>query len=163
MARPPQMPLCGGAGRPRSRRATHGRPLVRRRVGQRTSLPGSRDWSPGYEPGEHLALVKQCLAQPANLAAALGYYRAAGGSGSAPGTAARYAAQQQAVGRQAPQPTLYLHGARDGCIGVGLARGAERLLAPSSRMVVIGDAGHFLHLERPDEVNDQILSWVSYA
>jgi pimeloyl-ACP methyl ester carboxylesterase len=34
-----------------------------------------------------------------------------------------------------------LHGARDGCIG--LARGTERLLAPSSRMVVIDDAGHF--------------------
>jgi pimeloyl-ACP methyl ester carboxylesterase len=122
-----------------------------------------RDWSPGYQPGEHLALVKQCLAEPANLAAALGYYRAADGSGSAPGTAARYAAEQQAVGRQAPQPTLYLHGARDGCIGVGLARGAERLLAPSSRMVVIGDAGHFLHLEKPGEVNDHILTWVSYA
>jgi len=122
-----------------------------------------RDWSPGYQPGEHLALVKHCLAEPANLAAALGYYRAAGSSGSAPGTAARYAAEQHAVGRQAPQPTLYLHGARDGCIGVGLARAAERLLAASSRMVVIGDAGHFLHLEKPGEVNDHILTWVSCA
>ena len=37
-----------------------------------------RDWSPGYQPGEHLARVKQCLAEPANLAAAIGYYRAAG-------------------------------------------------------------------------------------
>jgi pimeloyl-ACP methyl ester carboxylesterase len=123
-----------------------------------------RDWSPGYQPGEHLARVKQCLREPANLAAALGYYRAAGATGTAdgpPGTAARYAAEQQAAGRQAPQPTLYLHGARDGCIGVDLARGAERLLAPDSRMVVIGDAGHFLHLEKPGEVNDRILTWVS--
>jgi pimeloyl-ACP methyl ester carboxylesterase len=30
-------------------------------------------------------------------------------------------------------------------------------------MVVIGDAGHFLHLEKPGEVNDHILTWVSYA
>jgi pimeloyl-ACP methyl ester carboxylesterase len=123
-----------------------------------------RDWSPGYQPGEHLARVKQCLREPANLAAALGYYRAAGPTGTAegpPGTAARYAAEQQAAGRQAPQPTLYLHGARDGCIRVDLARGAERLLAPASRMVVIGDAGHFLHLEKPGEVNDRILTWVS--
>jgi pimeloyl-ACP methyl ester carboxylesterase len=123
-----------------------------------------RDWSPSYQPGEHLARVKQCLREPANLAAALGYYRAAGATGTAdgpPGTAARYAAEQQAAGRQAPQPTLYLHGARDGCIGVDLARGAERLLAPASRMVVIGDAGHFLHLEKPGEVNDHILTWVS--
>ena len=123
-----------------------------------------RDWSPGYQPGEHLARVKQCLREPANLAAALGYYRAAGPTGTAegpPGTAARYAAEQQAAGHQAPQPTLYLHGARDGCIRVDLARGAERLLAPASRMVVIGEAGHFLHLEKPGEVNDRILAWVS--
>jgi pimeloyl-ACP methyl ester carboxylesterase len=97
-----------------------------------------RDWSPGFQPGEHLARVKACLRQPANLAAV-----------------------QEAAGRQAPQPTLYLHGARDGCIGVDLVRGAERLLAPSSRMIVIDDAGHFLHLEEPGQVNDHILSWVS--
>jgi pimeloyl-ACP methyl ester carboxylesterase len=123
-----------------------------------------RDWSPGYQPGEHLARVKRCLREPANLAAAIGYYRAADGTGTAggaPQTATRYAAEDQAIGRQAPQPTLYLHGARDGCIGVELARSAERLLAPSSRMVVINDAGHFLHLEKPVEVNGQILTWVS--
>ena len=123
-----------------------------------------RDWSPGFQPGEHLAQVKQSLRQQANLAAALGYYRAAGGAGpavQAAGTADRYAAEQQASGRQAPQPTLYLHGARDGCIGVDLARGSERLLAPSSRMIVINDAGHFLHLENPGQVNDHILGWVS--
>lgn len=106
-----------------------------------------RDWSPGFQPGEHLARVKDCLRQPANLAAALGYYRAA--------------VDQEAAARQAPQPTLYLHGARDGCIGVDLVRGAERLLAPSSRMIVIDEAGHFLHLEEPGQVNDHILSWVS--
>jgi pimeloyl-ACP methyl ester carboxylesterase len=106
-----------------------------------------RDWSPGFQLGEHLARVKDCLRQPANLAAALGYYRAA--------------VNQEAAARQAPQPTLYLHGARDGCIGVDLVRGAERLLAPSSRMIVIDEAGHFLHLEKPDQVNDHILSWVS--
>ena len=124
-----------------------------------------RDWSPGFQPGEHLARVKHCLRQPANLAAALGYYRAAGGApgngARYPGTGALYAAEQEAAGRQAPQPTLYLHGARDGCIGADLVRGAERLLAPSSRMIVIDDAGHFLHLEEPGRVNDHILSWVS--
>jgi pimeloyl-ACP methyl ester carboxylesterase len=85
-----------------------------------------RDWSPGFQPGEHLARVRDCLRQPANLAAALGYYRAT--------------ADQEAAGRQAPQPTLYLHGARNGCIGVDLVRDAERLLAPSSRMIVIDEA-----------------------
>ncbi len=123
-----------------------------------------RDWSPDYQPGEHLARVKESLREPANLAAAIGYYRAAGTAGTAsgsPGTEARYADEERAAGRQAPQPTLYLHGATDGCIGVELARGAEPLLAPFSRMVVIDDAGHFLHLEKPGEVNDHILAWIS--
>jgi pimeloyl-ACP methyl ester carboxylesterase len=123
-----------------------------------------RDWSPGFQPGDHLARAKECLREPPNLAAAIGYYRAAGVSGTAagaPSPAARYAGEEQAVGRRAPQPTLYLHGASDGCISVELARGAEGILAPSSRMVVIDDAGHFLHLEKPGEVNDHILAWIS--
>jgi pimeloyl-ACP methyl ester carboxylesterase len=130
-----------------------------------------RDWSPGYDAGEDLARVKESLRDPANLAAAIGYYRAtgaAGGSGASSGaadgppeTVGQYAAEEQAAGRQAPLPTLYLHGAADGCIRVELARGAERLLAPSSRMVVIEDVGHFLHLEKPAEVNERILGWVS--
>ena len=129
------------------------------------------DWSPGYDAGEDLARVKESLREPANLAAAIGYYRAAGAAGGSGGstgaaggpaeTAARYAAEELAAGRQAPQPTLYLHGAADGCIRVELARRAERLLAPSSRMVVIEDAGHFPHLEKPAEVNEHILTWIS--
>jgi pimeloyl-ACP methyl ester carboxylesterase len=130
-----------------------------------------QDWSPGYDPGEDLARVKESLREPANLAAAIGYYRAAGAAGDSGGSAGTagspaeiavpYAAEQQAAGRQAPQPTLYLHGAADGCIRVDLARRAELLLAPSSRMIVIENAGHFLHLEKPGEVNEHILNWIS--
>jgi len=128
-----------------------------------------RDWSPGYDAHEDLARVKESLREPANLAAAIGYYRAAaaGSSGGSPEIAGsspqtdRYAAEEQAAGRQAPLPTLYLHGSADGCIRVELARRAESLLAPSSRMIVIEDAGHFLHVEKPSEVNDHILAWFS--
>jgi len=28
-------------------------------------------------------------------------------------------------------------------------------------MIVIEDAGHFLHVEKPSEVNDHILAWFS--
>jgi len=129
------------------------------------------DWSPGYDAGEDLARVKESLREPANLAAAIGYYRATGAAGSPGGSSApagsppeaanRYADEEQAVERQAPMPTLYLHGAADGCIRVELARRAEKLLAPSSRMIVIENAGHFLHLEKSAEVNEHILAWVS--
>jgi pimeloyl-ACP methyl ester carboxylesterase len=61
-----------------------------------------RDWSPGYEPGDHLAQVKESLREPANLAAAIGYYRAAGATGptdGSPGPYTRYEGEQQAVDR----------------------------------------------------------------
>jgi pimeloyl-ACP methyl ester carboxylesterase len=70
-------------------------------------------------------------------------------------------AEEQSVTRQAPQPTLYLHGADDGCISADMARRAEPLLAPGSRMVVIEAAGHFLHLEKPGEVGGHILGWIT--
>jgi pimeloyl-ACP methyl ester carboxylesterase len=105
------------------------------------------DWSPGYDASEDLANVKECLRDPANLAAAIGYYRAAGIA--------------EGGDSQAPQPTLYLHGSADGCISADLALAAEGFLAPSSRMIMIEDTGHFLHLEKAAEVNDHILGWVS--
>ena len=119
-----------------------------------------RDWSPGYDAAGHLAAVKDCLRDPANLSAAIGYYRApAGPSGT--GEAGRYAAEDRAALRPAGQPTLYLHGSADGCIGVELVAAAHQHLSAGSRMVIVPDAGHFLHLERPAEVNRHILAWVA--
>ena len=34
-------------------------------------------------------------------------------------------------------------------------------LAPGSEMAVVENAGHFLLVERPDEVNDRILAFLS--
>ena len=123
-----------------------------------------REWSPGYDATQELANVKECLRDPANLGAAIAYYRASqdgsGGPSENPGSIQGLIRSEAHVG-QAPQPTLYMHGADDGCIAVNLARRAESMLAPGSRMVVIEGAGHFLQLERPIEVNEHILAWTS--
>ena len=71
------------------------------------------------------------------------------------------AAAQAAAGTIAPQPTLYLHGADDGCMGIDTIGPVTEFLAPGSEMVVVEGAGHFLHVERPDEVNDHILRFIT--
>jgi pimeloyl-ACP methyl ester carboxylesterase len=117
------------------------------------------DWSPGYDASEDLPHVKDCLRDPANLAAALGYYRATlGGVGVDPALDAVQARGNEVT----PQPTLYLHGRTDGCMGVEVAEaGAAFLTSPGSRMEVVEGAGHFLHVERPDEVNRLVVDFVT--
>jgi len=116
------------------------------------------DWSPGYDAAEDLAHVKDCLRDPANLAAALGYYRATLGNGYQDPALADL---QAAGSLPTPQPTLYLHGMTDGCMAADVADGAEAFLpAEGSRVEFVSGAGHFLHLERPDEVNRLIVDFL---
>ncbi|HSD23662.1 MAG TPA: alpha/beta hydrolase [Solirubrobacterales bacterium] len=116
------------------------------------------EWSPGYDATEDLAFAKDCIREREQLSAALGYYRAALGAPAS--SCAKFEAEQGALAFAPPQPTLYLHGADDGCIGVDLVRDAEAALSAGSRFSVVEGAGHFLHLERPELVNQEVLGWV---
>jgi pimeloyl-ACP methyl ester carboxylesterase len=116
------------------------------------------DWSPGYDAVEDLGFVKAGLRDPANLTAALGYYRAT--LGALPQDPA-LADLQAATGAPPPQPTLYLHGADDGCMAVTLTEGTAEQLSAGSRLGRVPHAGHFLHLERPDVVNPAIVAFLT--
>ena len=119
------------------------------------------DWSPGYDATEHVARAKDALREPANLAAALGYYRTAF---DATRRSEALAAQEAAVASPHPLPELYLHGADDGAMGVELARASEPFLTvPGSRLEIIEHSGHFLHLERPETVHRLVLEFLQVA
>ncbi|MCO6008897.1 alpha/beta hydrolase [Actinoallomurus purpureus] len=116
------------------------------------------DWSPGYDAARDVAYAKECLRDPEHLAAAIGYYRAMlDPSLHVPA----YAAEQESAERVGERPTLYLHGAADGCLDVGLARDVEGWLPPGSRSRIVADAGHFVQLERPAEVGRLVLEWLA--
>lgn len=118
-----------------------------------------RDWSPGYrDASADAARVKDSLRDPANLAAAIGYYRAMFDPASHDDALAEIEA---AVSTVPPQPTLYLHGVDDGCLDVALTNDVAALLADGSRVELVADAGHFLQVEQPAIVNQLIVDFVT--
>ena len=58
-------------------------------------------------------------------------------------------------------PTLYLHGNEDGAFGVEGVAAPTAKLSAESRVEIIDGVGHFLHLEKPAEINQLILDWLS--
>jgi pimeloyl-ACP methyl ester carboxylesterase len=121
-----------------------------------------RDWSPGLDPEERAraaAAVKDSLREPANLAAALGYYRATlGGVDLDPA----YDEIQAAGGQPVTIPALYLHGRDDGCLGVEFAEPSAAMLTHErSRVEIVDGAGHFLQLDAPETVNRLVVDFVS--
>lgn len=110
-------------------------------------------WSPGFEAGEDLQRAKASLREPANLQAALGYYR----DTLSPQAMAEL---QGAPVPLPPQPLLYLHGRDDGAVGVDVAEATGDGTPDHVRVEIIDDAGHFLHLEQPSLVNRLIIEHV---
>jgi pimeloyl-ACP methyl ester carboxylesterase len=60
-------------------------------------------------------------------------------------------------------PTLVFYGARDGCMSADLLEGMEALFPAGLRKVVIPDAGHFVHQEKPEEVNRALIEFLRGA
>ncbi len=117
-----------------------------------------RDWSPGYDGRADIEAVKDSIRDPANLAAAIGYYRAAL---NGVGVRDDLAAVQEATGAIPTQPTLYLHGGADGCIGAEVAEAARDDVGANVTIDIVPGVGHFLHLESPDVIDDRILEFLT--
>ena len=118
-----------------------------------------RDWSPGYDASFDLDGIKKSLADPKNLQAALGYYRATLGDGYRDPS---LKALQDEMGSAVPtQPLLYLHGANDGCIGAEVVEAAKSMSPANVQFAIVKDAGHFLQLEQPEKVNKLICDFIA--
>jgi pimeloyl-ACP methyl ester carboxylesterase len=120
-----------------------------------------RDWSPGLVPDpEFMRALKETLGAPGSTSAAISYYQSM--LGTKPGDP-ELDAVQAASSALTPVPTLYLHGADDGCMGVELV--VESELGPffpaGLDLEVVPASGHFLHLDQPEAVNRRILAFLN--
>ena len=118
-----------------------------------------RDWSPGYDASVDLEFIRKSLADPKNLQAALGYYRATLGDGYRDPQLSEL--QNQMAASVPTQPLLYLHGANDGCIGADVVESAKKIAPANVKFEVVEAAGHFLQLEQPKVVNKLICDFLA--
>jgi pimeloyl-ACP methyl ester carboxylesterase len=116
-----------------------------------------RRWSPGYGAGEDLRHVDAAIGAPDRWRAALGPYRATIRNYRPP---ARYAELHRWWTAPPQLPTLYLHGADDGCMTADFTPFVRSALPVGSDVAVVDGAGHFLQLERPDEVGRRVVEFL---
>jgi len=115
------------------------------------------DWSPGFDASAAVPAVKDALRDPANLSCALSTYRAMYDFSLIP---PHLVPATMASLTPHTQPTLYLHGAQDGCVpDIELADVLAALPAGSTGKI-FPDAGHFLQYEVPDRVIEHVLAYL---
>jgi pimeloyl-ACP methyl ester carboxylesterase len=117
-----------------------------------------RDASPEYDPpAEVIESVKETFRQPNVVTSALNYYRHT--FHPANRDPALTAVRDKVAGTPIPVPTLAFHGTRDRPGRMSAFERMDSHFASGLKKVVIPGTGHFIHLERPNEVNSQIVDF----
>jgi pimeloyl-ACP methyl ester carboxylesterase len=120
------------------------------------------EWSPNWRcPAADMAAIKATFRAPGVARAAIDYYRHT----FDPSYRRAELTDLQARINVEPVrvPTLYLHGADDGCIGPDVAGDLRPLFPAGFQRDIVPSAGHFLHLEQPQAVNDLVTAFLAGA
>ena len=118
-----------------------------------------QEWSPGWScPKSVMNEIKEAFRQPSVLKAALAYYRAQFNPALQHPSLADI---RKRLSDPIPVPTMYLHGANDGCIGVETTEGMESAFLRDFERHIISSAGHFVHQEQPEVVNELITRFLN--
>jgi len=121
-----------------------------------------RDWSPSHTiDREDMARIRAMLSREETFEAAMSYYRQLlDGTQQADDL---LDAQLAVQGDPITIPAMFMSGVEDGCMGAYfLGESADHCTA-ECRVEVLDGCGHFLQLERPDEVNRLILDFIGAA
>jgi pimeloyl-ACP methyl ester carboxylesterase len=119
------------------------------------------EWSPGFVlPDADRAALKAMFAEPGGVERALAYYRQVF---SPAAMKPEWEAKAAKAAGPIAVPTLYLHGVNDGCVGAYLSDGMESQFTGGFRRALVADAGHFLQLEQPQAVGDEIVAFLKGA
>jgi pimeloyl-ACP methyl ester carboxylesterase len=113
-----------------------------------------RDWSPNWDETEFaLQPVKQALSSPGGLSAALAYYRAlVRGSNKQ---------DREIMARQVSVPSLWIAGEVDGSVGLDQFEGLEAAFTDRFELLIVDNAGHFVHREAPDLVHNSLMAFLA--
>jgi len=118
-----------------------------------------RDWCPAWElPEAEVGAVRDTIGKAGGVEAALGYYRSMLSGANNDPTLAEEQSQHHAV--PIDVPTMYVHGDRDGCMDHSLSAGMEAMFPRGLTYHLIAGAGHFLHQEKPAELNRVLLDFL---
>lgn len=113
-------------------------------------------WSPNWNyPEATMTALKASFQQEGVVEASLGYYRALFAAGKESSQAASTGAINV--------PVMTLCGENDGCMDARMFENMESSHKFKRGLLVktIKDAGHFMHLEKPDEINTALIEWIS--
>ncbi len=118
-----------------------------------------RDASPEYDiPFEVMESVRQTFRQPGVVTAAINYYRHTMHPANRDPALAQL--QEKATATSTPAPALAFHGTKDRPGRLEAFNSMDQFFAAGLEKIILPGAGHFLHLERPAEVNAKVVEFL---